>query len=186
MESKREQIAWAAATTIEEHGFEGASLREVAAQTGSSLGLVTYHFRDREDLLVATMDVVARAIRSRVNSSSADRLEALLRSVLPLDKKSRTQSAVWLAFATLAARDRMVRDRFVTLYEEWEAEVAAELGSRGVNGDVQVVAAVLTATVDGIAIRALASRMAATQQLVLLRAAIERCTEFGVNRGPGM
>ena len=135
MVSKREQVAWAAAEAIEELGLEGTSLRVVASRTGATLGIVTHYFRNREDLLVATMEVVAESIMARVDRDSGDRLEAILRSVLPLDPASHTESSVWLAFAGLAARDRAVGDRFRAMYLEWESSVANELRSLGLGDD---------------------------------------------------
>ena len=111
MVSKREQVAWAAAEAIEELGLEGTSLRVVASRTGATLGIVTHYFRNREDLLVATMEVVAESIMARVDRDSGDRLEAILSSVLPLDPASHTESSVWLACAGSAASDRAAGDR---------------------------------------------------------------------------
>ena len=71
---QREQVAWAAAEAIEELGLEGTSLRVVASRTGATLGIVTHYFRNREDLLVATMEVVAESIMARVDRDSGDRL----------------------------------------------------------------------------------------------------------------
>ena len=181
MVSKREKVAWAAAEAIEELGLEGTSLRVVASRTGATLGIVTHYFRNREDLLVATMEVVAESIMARVDRDSGDRLEAILSSVLPLDPASHTESSVWLAFAGLAARDRAVGDRFRAMYLEWESSVANELRSLGLGDDAVAVAGVLTAATDGIALRALASAMAPTHQLELLREAIDRCVQTAVN-----
>lgn len=177
MPAKQESIAWAAAAAIAELGLDGASLREVAARTGASLGIVTYHFKNRDELLAITMETVAEAMRERAEEArSADPVEAELSSALPLTADSRIECAVWLAFAEAAARDARHAVRFQQYYAEWQAAVAA--GVRATTGqgaaDARHTAALLTAATDGIALQAMASGMAPSRQRRMLREAIDR------------
>ena len=167
---KREEIAWLAADAIAERGLVGASLREVAARTGASLGVVTYHFSNRDDLLTATIETVVAAIRQRADTSrEADPVERELAAVLPLTAESRRESAVWVAFTDAATRNQALSTVFEGYHREWEEAVATALKESGADPSF---APVLTATTDGIAVRALVSGMPAPRQRALLRRAI--------------
>lgn len=170
MTNKREEIAWLAADAIAERGLAGASLREVAARTGASLGVVTYHFSNRDDLLAATMETVVAAIRRRAETGrDADPVERELSAVLPLTAATRRETAVWVAFTDAATRDPGLAAQFEAYYREWEHAVAAALEDSGGGGRF---APVLIATTDGIAVRALVSGMSGSRQRGLLRRAI--------------
>lgn len=171
MSDKREQIAWLAADAIAERGLAGASLRDVAARADASLGVVTYHFRNRDDLLAATMETVVAAIRRRATTSrDSDPVERELAAVLPLTPATRRETAVWLAFTDAATRDPGLARQFVGYYREWEAAVGSALTA---TGRAAQWAPILTATTDGIAMRSLVSGLSATQQSAMLHRLVE-------------
>jgi AcrR family transcriptional regulator len=49
-EATRERIVEAAVLSFSEHGFRGASTREIARRAGTNQGLITYHFRSKDEL----------------------------------------------------------------------------------------------------------------------------------------
>ncbi len=49
-EQTRERIIEAAARAFAEHGFRAASTRDIATRAGANQGLITYHFRSKEEL----------------------------------------------------------------------------------------------------------------------------------------
>ncbi len=53
--ARRAQIIDAAIETIAEVGYASASLARIAARAGVSTALVSYHFRGRDDLMLAVM-----------------------------------------------------------------------------------------------------------------------------------
>lgn len=170
MTDRREQITWLAADAIAERGLAGASLREVASRAGASLGVVTYHFADREDLLAATMAAVASAIRQRAGWSRViDPVERELSAVLPLTPATRRETAVWLAFSDAATRDAALADQFADYYREWETAVGTALATTGGSAGW---APMLTAMTDGIALRTLVTGLSPRRQRELLRDAI--------------
>ena len=69
----RDRILEAAALEFAEHGFEGASTRNVAAQAGVQLPLVVYHFKSKEGLWRA----VLTSLNERFVNMYRTRLEGL-------------------------------------------------------------------------------------------------------------
>lgn len=70
---RRKQLVEAAIAAIHAHGFANATVARIAAQAGISAGMVHHYFRDKDELLFATMrhllaelrtDAVARLSRT--------------------------------------------------------------------------------------------------------------------------
>lgn len=72
-EETRERILEAAVEAFAEMGFRGASTREIARRASTNQGLITYHFRSKEDLWRAAAD----GIFERLGAQLAERMEAL-------------------------------------------------------------------------------------------------------------
>jgi TetR/AcrR family transcriptional regulator len=67
----RERIVEAALETFAERGFRGASTREIAQRAGVNQGLITYHFRSKEELWRAAADRVFGQLRKSLGESLA-------------------------------------------------------------------------------------------------------------------
>ncbi|MEV6710415.1 TetR/AcrR family transcriptional regulator [Lentzea sp. NPDC051208] len=93
-------------------GVEGASLRNLADETGLSVGAIRHYFESHDELVVFTMREVGLRIRQRAATrfgrlpadglSSAVLVAELLAELLPLDRARREDMAVWLAFIGVA------------------------------------------------------------------------------------
>jgi TetR/AcrR family fatty acid metabolism transcriptional regulator len=60
-EARRAQIVAAAIETIAELGFDQASIARIAERAGTSKGVITYYFADKDDLVRAVIaDVLAK------------------------------------------------------------------------------------------------------------------------------
>jgi TetR/AcrR family transcriptional regulator len=55
-EATRERIVEAALEAFAERGFHGASTRDIAQRAGTNQGLITYHFRSKDELWRAAAD----------------------------------------------------------------------------------------------------------------------------------
>lgn len=86
--ARRQQIIEAAVTTVNELGYHGASLAQIAARAGISKSIISYHFDGKEDLLLAVVNhVFARAgeqIEAAVGreSTASGKLAAYARAYL--------------------------------------------------------------------------------------------------------
>jgi len=72
-EATRERILDAAVEVFAEKGFLGASTREIARRAGTNQGLITYHFKSKDELWRAAAD----SIFERLGGQLAERLDAL-------------------------------------------------------------------------------------------------------------
>ncbi len=72
-EETRQRIVDAAAAAFSELGFKAASTREIAKRADTNQGLITYHFRSKEELWRAAADQIFQSLRTRLE----ERLAAL-------------------------------------------------------------------------------------------------------------
>ncbi len=87
-EARRKQIITAAIDTLDEIGFVNASLAQIAKRAGISTALISYHFRDKQELMDQTlMALVERAtvyVAERINpqKSARERLHTYIEANL--------------------------------------------------------------------------------------------------------
>jgi AcrR family transcriptional regulator len=81
MEERARRIVETAVELAEEGGFEAVRLRDVAAHAGVALGTLYRRFRSKEDLLVAALELEARALERRFSQKQPagdDELERVM------------------------------------------------------------------------------------------------------------
>jgi AcrR family transcriptional regulator len=81
MEERARRIVETAVELAEEGGFEAVRLRDVAAHAGVALGTLYRRFRSKEDLLVAALELEARALERRFSQkrpAGDDELERVM------------------------------------------------------------------------------------------------------------
>jgi TetR/AcrR family transcriptional repressor of bet genes len=61
---RRKQLVEAAIAAIHAHGFANATVARIAAQAGISAGMVHHYFKDKDELLFATMRHLLAELRS--------------------------------------------------------------------------------------------------------------------------
>lgn len=70
-EETRERIVSAALEAFAEKGFRGASTRDIARRAGTNQGLITYHFRSKDELWRAAVDRVFDMLGTRFLDATA-------------------------------------------------------------------------------------------------------------------
>lgn len=70
-EATRERIVAAALEAFAERGFRGASTRDIARRAGTNQGLITYHFRSKEELWRAAAERVFGRLEKRLGERLA-------------------------------------------------------------------------------------------------------------------
>lgn len=118
----RETIVGAAVRVIGRDGMPAASLSAIAAEAGVSKASLLYHFRDRQELLLAVAEegmklfraTLERAGRSR--RAGGDPLRAALRTIFSEENRS-TVGAV-REIVSLGVRDPRVAEVYSAVYEE--------------------------------------------------------------------
>ncbi|WP_433576234.1 TetR/AcrR family transcriptional regulator [Nocardia brasiliensis] len=116
-ESRRRLIADAVCSLIGRRGIEAATLREVAAEAGVSMGAVQRCFSTRQQMLIFAQERVNQRItertRARIAASAAPEsvvtmLEHTLSAMLAVDDADLIEARVWIAFSAQAAVDPAV------------------------------------------------------------------------------
>ncbi len=80
-QSTPDRIVDAALAVLAQHGIGGVSMRAVAAQAGVAVGLANYHFKNKNDLIAATLHRIGTRDLELVAPSSVDPAEALRTSL---------------------------------------------------------------------------------------------------------
>ncbi len=137
-------------------GLGGASLRPLAAAAGTSDRMLLYYFKDKDDLLAATLEHIAARLARLLDEagvSAAPRpFRALLAEIWAVVRNPAVQSymRLWIELAARAARGeephRPVAGRIADGFLAWAADrlhVERE-------ADRAPLAALLLATVDGL------------------------------------
>jgi AcrR family transcriptional regulator len=113
-DSRRRQIARAVCELIGRHGLDAATLREVAAQAGVSMGAVQRCFRTREEMLVFAQEHVNQQVTERALARIADSpepesiatlVEQTVTAMLAVDDGDLLEARVWIAFVAQSAVD---------------------------------------------------------------------------------
>jgi AcrR family transcriptional regulator len=120
----RQRLLDVAVALISQHGYAGTSLQMIADELGFTKAAIYYHFRTRDQLLIALMEPLLRQIRQVVETAESQRTP-------------RTQMhSMVQGFARVVARNRslaavMVFDpsvhRVLQLQPEWGDLIARQL-----------------------------------------------------------
>jgi TetR/AcrR family transcriptional repressor of bet genes len=111
-EARRRQIARAFVEVLAARGYEGASNVRVAERAGLAPGLVHYHFRDKEEVLVEAVHELRRSHErwlemqlEEVGGDALDRLRRFLELHLATGPTADpVRVAAWVAMSVEAAR----------------------------------------------------------------------------------
>ena len=162
-EDRREATLDAMADHLLRRGLPGASLRALAAAAGTSDRMLLYYFRDKDEILAATLGHLARRLAALLDAASppAPRPpEALLAEVWAALRGPALAPymTLWIELAAAAARGqephRRVAGGIVDGFLDWaSARIAAAPGVAP-----EAAAARLLATVDGAALLAAVGR----------------------------
>jgi len=100
-EATRERIVEAALDAFAERGFRGASTRDIAQRAGTNQGLITYHFRSKDELWQAAAD--------RIFGMLAKRMTEQLSALPSEDPRERAREAIRIYVRFAAAHPELFR-----------------------------------------------------------------------------
>ncbi|WP_336660984.1 TetR/AcrR family transcriptional regulator [Leucobacter sp. USHLN153] len=181
----RERILSACERVIASAGLRGFRMQEVARQADVSIGLLAYHFGDRDGLMQAALDHVTAAAVDRArgvpeHAPAADRLAALLCSEFGDSEAIRSGSIAWNEVRAAAVFEAAPAGAVSRSTESWQRTVEAlvreavrEAADRGPVGDPAGLALILTSLVEGLSGRWLTGQLSAGEAQAAVRAALE-------------
>ena len=155
---RRTEIATALLAVLADNGYEGASIQAVARQAGLTPGLIHYHFKSKQEILLAAVQHLVEVVRQRYqaeagpDSTPKARLRALIHARLGLGEGADEQAvAAWVMIGAEAVRQPEVRAIYQQVIDEQLTLMAALLEASGLKHGLQAkeVAAGLLATIEG-------------------------------------
>ena len=129
-DARRAEITGALLTVIACHGYDKATIQVIAKQAGLAPGLIHYHFKSKQEILVSLIEAMAKAATARYAAVLGDavepltRLRAYLQARLKLgDGSAPDIVAAWVMIGAEAVRQAEVR----VVYREMIADELALL-----------------------------------------------------------
>lgn len=161
-DERKAQIVDGLMRAMAERGYEGASIGAIAEAAGLAPGLVHYHFKTKQDVLIALVDHLALLLEarfadeiSRAEETAPARLKAFLDAHVALGKGADPAAvACWVAIGAEAVRQKEVRAVYSRVVERRLDTLTAllrdvlEMEGRATS-QVRAHAAALLSSVDG-------------------------------------
>jgi len=189
---RREAIVAATIEVARRKGLASTTVRDVAAEMGTSSGLIHHYFESMDDVLASAFEMVARqdlAISAALMGEASSAVEALrtfFRTYTPADKDWAFQ--LWLDAWAEAARRPAVQATSRRLNLEWQGLLERTIRSGVADGsfrcpDPAAAAWRILSLLDGLALQVVAHGTTVTRADVVAwsTAAAER--ELGLGAG---
>ncbi|TDQ77687.1 TetR family transcriptional regulator [Dongia mobilis] len=162
-EIRRRQLIEATIASIHEVGFAESSLSRIAGKAGVSTGIVHHYFRNKADLMEATLRQLGVSLRLSVirrlekARSPSERLLAVIDGNIGTDQFTPKGVSAWLAFwAMVPTNDRLARVQHIII-SRLDANLVHALKLMG-RKDGREMARAISALIDGLWLRAALSR----------------------------
>jgi AcrR family transcriptional regulator len=160
-DARRIEVTKAAWRVIAREGLDRASMRAIAQELGSSTGVVTHYFRDKEELTLFALEQVFENVLQDMKTCAEgrqgiDRLVQMIFVALPLEDIDKADWKVWVAFLGYSVgRERLVQ-KHLKRYDSLRQVICQELADLQkalvirADLDLTLEANALIALVDGI------------------------------------
>jgi TetR/AcrR family transcriptional repressor of bet genes len=172
-EERRAQITAALIEVMARRGYDGAAISDVARAAGLTAGLVHYHFKNKQEILLAALDDLVSRHQQRLEARLAEEgedpaaaLAAFIDVHLGLGADADPEAlACWILLGGEAVRDGKVRAAMAAAMDGLVARLARIL-HEGVEArvftceDVDAAASALVATIQGYYVLAATAREA--------------------------
>jgi AcrR family transcriptional regulator len=167
-ETRREDIARAAFRVIRRKGVAKATIRDIARESGSSVGAVVHYIPSKDHIFLQAAEYSSVVIRGRMEEAehSHEGIEALrhvLYEGLPGDDEMIGHWKIWFGFWQLSETSELIRaathDRYDESYRRYGRLIKAAQKAGDVPADLNVAdaTAALICQMDGIGVHALIS-----------------------------
>lgn len=191
-EETREKILSACARVIARDGLNRFRMQSVASEANVSIGLLAYHFSDRDGLLKAALDQVTINAAARARGSFAtagnetseatasmpgERLYALLAAEFGAAEKIRDGSIAWNELRAAAVFTPSLSSAVARSTSAWQRAVrdlVAEASPSVSKAEAEESALLLTTLVEGLSSRWLTDQLTVSDVQQALRSALTR------------
>ena len=160
-EVRRRQIVDTAIETIAQRGFSGTTLNDIAKNAGVSTGVITYHFKNKDDLIEQSikklLDAPNAHVIARVDEQSRhrDRLRAYIIANIEFMREHRSHSvALIYSFGSIGSDQerRRIMARQHAKIRKYLTKILKAGQDTGQFGDfhAETVAQILFAALEGV------------------------------------
>jgi TetR/AcrR family transcriptional regulator, transcriptional repressor of bet genes len=184
---RREQILAAAERLLARNGWARTTFADICKEAGISNGVLTYHFKDKDEILLAVLEKVSRTSSDRFFSllqeqpSWPGKLDLIVHSNLSSTAEEREMSMLNLHLLSLAAQRPEIAQRLRQTYAFSMQRAQAEIEQAIEQGQIKrhdsaAVAAVIQMLVIGMSFGSLILDLSVpTEQLMDEVLALLRC-----------
>ncbi|WP_293101441.1 TetR/AcrR family transcriptional regulator [Moorena sp. SIO3I6] len=181
-QDRRLEVSEAAWRVIVREGLDRTSMRAIAQELGCTTGVVTHHFRDKQELILFALNQVTQRLQKTMQTATehargVDRLVEMLSAFLPLDTERQDILKVWVAFlgyaigreALMAEHQQSAAQLREVIIQELKALQSAKLIRANIEPELEANA--LLALVNGVSLDSLiqAKRLSPDQQQIVIR-----------------
>lgn len=142
---RRDQILDAAERLVAHRGLARTTFADICRDAGISNGVLTYHFRDKDDLLLALYEWAAERWRARreptllsLEQPFEERLVALVHEATQRGEEERQLSLLLLHYLSQATDHPEIAARLRSLFDGVHARIAAAFIEDQARGDISV------------------------------------------------
>ena len=165
-ETRRTEIANAAARAVDEYGLDRVRLIDVARAAGCTTGSIGHYFPGKDAVLVAALEHALAGIvdsgaevTAGTDFAGASAFISHVCTFLPLTEPNQRYWRIWLAFCGRAAHDPQLARMHQRAYAELQRGLLDGISTRGLAhgsgpGDPEDTAAAVMAVLDGVGLRA--------------------------------
>ena len=141
-DERRRQIAEALLTVAARDGHDSVSSRAVAKELGIATGSLWHYFDGFDDVVRAAAAEVTRRTDERIAVATDGlrglrRLDALMREVLPVDDRTRTEAHVVVGFWGRLAALASTPDAAAPTLATWQDSIRTALGEAVDDGELR-------------------------------------------------
>ncbi|NET85069.1 MAG: TetR family transcriptional regulator [Moorea sp. SIO1F2] len=181
-QDRRLEVSEAAWRVIVREGLDRTSMRAIAQELGCTTGVVTHHFRDKQELILFALNQVTQRLQKTMQTATeqargVDRLVEMLSAFLPLDTQRQDILKVWVAFlgyaigreSLMAEHQQSAAQLREVIIQELKALQSAKLIRANIEPELEANA--LLALVNGVSLDSLiqAKRLSPDQQQIVIR-----------------
>lgn len=160
-QQRKQEIVDALLRVMAVHGYEKASIQVIAKEAGLAPGLIHYHFKTKQDILLALVNWIASAARERLQNLSNEsddpwlKLEAFINARLATGETEMPEVvAAWVVIAGESLRQPEIKETYQSLIHQqldmlkdliagaWEGKTAKSKG-------VIQLSAIVMAAIEG-------------------------------------
>ncbi len=164
----REALLDATARVVAREGLRGFTYRAVGSESGTTHGLVSYHFGSRENLLV---EAAKRAGHETLVGFPLQRYGETIREFaigLPaLAAEQADRHSFMFEMAVEARRNSAIRPEMLAQYSRFRATTGEALDRLGIHDSSGALARLVFAAIDGLALQQLLDDDAAASELAI-------------------